>query len=257
MKDYSYLQAIYMSFYSRKLYRDVANNWGGGVVLYLFILLAICWAVMVFRYQPVIDRSFRQVADQVTPQVPEVKIQKGQASTPENRPYLIKDLDNGDVVAIIDTSDKYQSLNDTPSSTRILLTKDAVFYMDGSNNIRMQKIPNTLMLNVKPEIVKIKLLQFVGWSWLIIFPFLLFFSFIYRLAQSLVYAAIGKVFSALSNIPLTYAKILKISMIAVTPAIILSTILDWLYVGFSFELLAFFVITMVYLFFGIKANKDN
>lgn len=254
MKKYNYLQAIAMSFYSRDLYRDVVKNWGGGVVLYLFILLFICWAVMMVKIQPAIDLSVKEVANQLGPQIPELDIQKGEISTPLNKPYMIKD-ESDHISGIIDTSGKYNTLSEAPLGTRILITKTMVFYMDDANTLKMQSIPKSLTVHVKPELVKNKIIQFVGWSWVIFFPVLLLLSFIYRLIQGLFYALIGKIFAALADVSLTYGEILKLSFIVMTPAIVLGTVLDWMRVSFHFEWLVYFILTMVYLIFALKANK--
>jgi len=257
MKRYNYLQTIYLSFFSRDLYRDVAKNWGGGVVLYLFILLLICWAVMIVRYQPVINHSFQHIANELAPQIPEIHIKKGEVSTPENRPYLIKDKESGETIIIIDTSGKYPDLNETPSSTKVLITHDKVYYVDDSNSERIQKIPAKITVEIKPDQVKQSLIKIADWLWVIFLPILLILSFAYRLVQALIYAVIGKIFSALSNASLSYAELLKLSMVAVTPVIVISTILDWFSVAFPFQWLLYFIITMAYLIFAIGANKTN
>src|SRR5690242_11135557 len=43
MKQFSRLSAISASFYSPDVYRDVVSRWKGYGVLYLLLLLAICW----------------------------------------------------------------------------------------------------------------------------------------------------------------------------------------------------------------------
>jgi hypothetical protein len=43
MKRFGPLRAILMSFYSSDLYRGVVRNWRGAGVLYLTLLLALCW----------------------------------------------------------------------------------------------------------------------------------------------------------------------------------------------------------------------
>ena len=43
MKQFGLLRAIWLSFYSPELYRDVARNWRGFGLLYLTVLLALSW----------------------------------------------------------------------------------------------------------------------------------------------------------------------------------------------------------------------
>jgi hypothetical protein len=80
-------------------------------------------------------------------------------------------------------------------------------------------------------------------------------SFIFRILQSLVYAVFGKLFAAISSIPITYVQIVRIAMVALTPVIILGTILELAHVWFPGEMLCFFIIAMFYVIYGIYANK--
>lgn len=255
MKEYNYLQAIYMSFYSRKLYRDIVQHWGGGVVLYLFILLLLCWVAMMFRIQPTINIGLKQISDKYVMQLPEIKFKDGQAQTPENKPYFITEPNAGKVIGVIDTSGKYKTLDDVPKTAQMLLTNDMVYYYDNSNNIKSGTIPKTLNADLKPEQIKTSIIKFGGWLWILLLPFFLLGSFIYRLVQALLYAIIGKIFAALGSISLDYSNVLKLSMIAITPAIILGTILDWFDVTFHLQWLLYFVIAMVYLVFALGANR--
>lgn len=258
MKEYNYLQAIYMSFYSPKLYRDVCNNWGGGAVLYLFLLLAICWAAMMFKYQPSINIAATQFSDKFVMQMPELVIKDGKITTPLNQPYEIKDPDSGALFAVIDTSGKYTSLDNAPKDTKVLVTKDAIYYYDNdTNNIRVQKAPQNVSWDLKPDQVKAAVVKFAGWLWVLLLPLFLFLSLIYRLIQAVIYAAIGMIFAAIGKVDITYGKVLKLALIAITPAIIIGTILDWLNVEFHYEWLLFLVLGLGYLAFAILASKND
>lgn len=255
MREYNSLQALYMSFYSRSLYRDVAYNWGGSVVLYLLLLLTICWGLMMFKLQAKIDVNTRHLAQKYVMQVPDLTVKKGLVSTPENRPYLIK---NGDsVIMVIDTSGKYSTLENVPSHTDFLLTQNAIYYYDSQNNLRMQKIPANFSFNFVPAHVKSYLEKFAGNLWMLIFPIFLLCSFIYRLMQALIYGVIGKIFASILYIPLRYVQTLKLSMVAVTPAIVLGDILIWTEAQIPFQWLLLFFVAMVYLIFAIKSNRQT
>ncbi len=255
MKEYGCFQAMYMSFYSRRLYRDVAKNWGIGVVFYLFVLLALCWIAMMFKIQPVINTSFKSFANQIAPQVPEITIVNGIASTPEKKPYFIKDPDKNTVFAIIDTSGQYKDISSAPQGTVLLMTSTTLTFVDKSDT-RIVKFPTTLNMDIKPEVVKTKMIHFVGWGWVLILPFMILVSLIYRLIQALIYAVFGLIFVATTGARLTYGETVKLSMIAVTPAIILGTVLSWFDIAFHFQMLLYFVLAMVYLFFAVKSNKN-
>jgi len=256
MSRYGYFRTFYMSFYSRDLYRDVAENWGAGVVLYLTLLLAISWLITMIVAHPLFRAGVSQFNQQITPQLPEViTIKKGIVTTPENRPYLIKDAKTQDVIAIIDTSGKYTSLEE--SHAALLITKDTYAHTSDSNyhKIEINTIPTNLNLMITRAQVQQFIPKFMDWMLAIAFPFLLIASLLYRLLQSIVYAIFGKIFAAISGQPLMYSTILKLAMVSITPAIVVCTVLQWAHFILPHIGLMYFALAMIYLIFAIRANR--
>lgn len=252
MRKYGCLQGIFMSFYSPAFYRDVVQNWTVGVLLYLVLVLACCWALLTVNIQKGINIGYTVLAEQFFPQVPEISIKSGELSTPENRPYEIVDHDKR-LVAIIDTSGKYQNLEQT--NAVILVTKHAFFYKDKSDAKKSREFSRTLNLDVKPVVIQQMVGKFINWAWVVLFPLLLLFSFIYRLIQAALYAILGELFTLIAGVSLTYGEVFKISIFAITPAIILGTVLDWYSLSCHHMWLLYFALSMGYIIFGILANK--
>lgn len=254
MRQFSYWRAFYSSFYSSDLYRDVAKNWGAGVLLYLLMVLTMAWWASMFHVQRSVDRGFERLSDEYVPQVPHIKIEKGVLKTPEKRPYFIRNSDN-QVDAIIDTSGRYTNLDETDSY--ILVTDHEMMVKDNQNRIRIDKIPADLTLDLEPQEVKEMLRGYIKYAWIYLFPFLLFFSFIYRLIQALLYALIGKLYSAFFNVQLSYTENLKIAMVAVTPAIVFATFLEAFQIVIQYQMLCYLGISIGYIIFAIKSNKNK
>lgn len=263
MRQYGCLSAIPLSFFSRNLYRDVVRNWGFGVILYLLLLLTICWIFLSIAIQSVVTTSYVVFANKFIPQVPELTIKEGQLTTPENKPYLIKDPDEKDhdkaVFAIIDTSGKYTSLEN--QNATVLITKNAFYYRD-DHEIKMQEFSKEFDLHVVPEKVQAAGHWLARWSWVLFFPLFLMLSFIYRIIEAAVYGLIGLIFSSIAEVTLTYGDTFKIAIFAMTPAIVLGTIFDWFSISFPYEWLFFLLVTLVYLVFGVtslrsEAGKDS
>ncbi|EKD54511.1 MAG: hypothetical protein ACD_60C00076G0002 [uncultured bacterium] len=254
MKQYGYLRAIYLSFYSRDLYRDVAKNWGAGVLLYLLLVLALCWVVMIFRIQPAINQGAAQFVEVIVPQLPSfIHIEDGVAKTPENRPYYIKNPETKEVIAIIDTSGKYKNLEE--ARTRLLITKDKAIYTD-NEVIKIKKIPEHFTLRINRAETKEVTLKFMGWLWIILLPLFILVSFLYRLIQSIIYAIFGTFFAVMMGVNTPYATVFKLTMVALTPAIVISTVTDWFGYGFYHHMLLYFILSMAYLIYAIRANKN-
>jgi len=254
MKEYSYFQAIYLSFYSRNLYRDVVKNWNAGVILYLLFVLAICWAIMMMPIQKSINAIYKQFSTVYVTQLPEMIFENGQVKTPLNHPYLIINPSTKETVAIVDTSGAYPNLENT--SATFLLTKTEFYSRDNNDAVKITKIPLGWTYKANPKDMNVSISHYVSWTWLMLFPVLILFSLFYRLVQSVIYGVFGKIFAAIAGVNLTYANILKLTMVALTPVIFISMILDWYSLHFPYAWLFYFVLAMAYLIFGIYANKE-
>lgn len=255
MNQYGWLKAFYMSFYSRNLYRDVAQNWGLGTFFYLFLLLTICWGVQMFRIQPLINLHAETMINNAAPQLPEkITIKDGIIATPENRPYVIENGETKEIITIIDTSGKYKSLEDI--KTPVLITKNKVFYSDDNNTVKIYTIPTSIETDIVPAKIKEVMLKMINWLWVLIFPVALVISFFYRVLQSIFYAIIGKLFAMAANIKIAYVEIVKLSMVSITPTIIISSVMEW-FDSWHPHAFLFFILAMGYLIFAIGANKDK
>lgn len=256
MKQYGNLRAIFMSFYSRDLYRDVANNWGAGVIFYLLLLLVICWIALMFKIQPSINLFTTQLANNLTPQLPAIMvIKEGVLSTPEKRPYLIKNTDGSDkAAAIVDTSGRYKNLQD--AKVDVLVTQEGVYYNDSHNIQQMKKFPETLTVNIYPVKVGVVITKIFSYSWILLFPLLVILSFFYRIVQSILYAIIGKIYAAISGTALSYYRILKLTMVAITPAIVIGTVLEFMDRWGEYNLVLF-IISLIYVIFAVSSNKGT
>ena len=255
MKQFNSLQAIYKSFYSRALYRDVVNNWGADVVLCLLLVLAICWAVAMVKMQPILTHGMVEFTTDVAKQMPNITIKNGMVNTPQNRPYFIKDSETNELVGIIDTSGQYTKLD--TNDRKMLLTQHEFWTVSHDGVVKIYKIPATVTLSIVPENIKTQAIKWTPWAWVLLFPLFVLFSLMYRLIQSLIYAVIGKLLAMIGGIHLSYANVLKLTIIALTPTIIVWTVLDWFNLFFPKESLFYFVLSISYIVYAIWANKTT
>lgn len=254
MREYGLLQAIYMSFYSRKLYRDVASHWGGYAFLYLLLLLALSMVYFTYEIQQVLNHMYVKVTDQFVAQVPVLTIKNGKISTPEKRPYLIKDNDNKTVIAVIDTTGKYKTLKD--AKTDLLITEDKIISSPKPHETRIDTLPATVNYVFEPIVVNSYIKGVFSYTWVILYPLLVIAAFFYRVIQALIYAVIGKIFAAILGVKMSYAQTLQIALVAITPVIV------WLTIASAFNIIMpncavwCFVLAMVYLFYAVFANRQ-
>lgn len=256
MQQYNVFQALYMSFYSKNLYRDVATNWGGKSFLYLFMLISFVSVYFSLHTQELVKIGYDKFYSVVSPQLPLMKIKDGKLSTPENRPYVITDANHKNL-AIIDTSGQYKTLEQ--AKTMILVTQTQVIMEENKDETRVYAIPSgpsVVEQTIDPRKISAKIDEYLGYPlWMVFFVIFLFALYFYRIFQALVYSIIGKIFALMFKVNLSYGQILQIMLVAITPAIIIGAIQYATMVYMPLAMVFYFVLAMAYLFYGIMANK--
>lgn len=255
MKRFSIIHVPLLSFFSKALYRDVGLNWKGVGFAYLLLLLAICTVPRMFKFQRGLSRFIDQEVPPLIEQVPKITIAKGQVSIDEPQPYYIKDPDSNDILAIIDTTGEIQSLDDTEAFA--LLTKTKLIHQQSKMEYRTYDLSQVQEFVLDKE-------RITGWLDIIkklliptLFPLMLLGSYIFRIIQALIYATIGLIFAVLCKTRLSYPALLRLAVVAITPCIIVRTVLESTSVHLPMAGLWFFLAAMGYLFFGVKANSQT
>lgn len=250
MKKYTLFHIPPLSFYSTSLYRDVAFNWKGIGFGYLFLLLALCWLLLVINIDQHTGQFFDDEAPFVISQIPTITIENGQASIEELQPYFIYDPETAEEMAVIDTTGNINSLEGI--NAPVLLTRTQLIFKKNEFETRSFELS---------EIGDYVLDQETLYHWsnfiksylsVIIYPFALISSFIFRVIQVLIYAAIGMLFVLICKTQLEYSQLLRLSVVAVTPCIIINTVLWLSSVNLPMSGLIYFMLTMLYLFVGVK-----
>lgn len=253
MKKFSIIHIPVLSFFSKELYRDVALNWKGvGAALgYLLLLLAVCWIPTMVEVHIDFADFVDNEAPKVVEQVPEITITDGQVSIEEPQPYYIKDPDSGDVLAIIDTTATITSLEDP--NAMCLLTKTNIMWRESEFEIRTIDLSEVENFVLGSKRIMSWLHTAEKFLVIIIYPFALLGSYLYRIVQALIYAAIGLLFALWCKVTLSYAALLRLAVVAVPPCVIAKTILGIAGVHLPYAALIYLVAALAYLFFGVQA----
>jgi len=254
MKKFSIIHVPILSFFSGDLYRDVGLNWRGVCFGYLFLLIAVCTIPRIFILQKSISLFIDEQAPPLLEQVPKITMTNGQVLVDEPQPYYIKAPDGNEVLAVIDTTGEIQSLDGTDAF--VLLTKTKLIYRQSDVEYR------TYDLSGIKEFV-LDRGRIMGWLNIVkkliipvLLPFILLGSYIFRIIQALIYAAIGLIFVGFCRVNLSYDALVRLAVIAVTPCIIVRTIFEIASVHVPMAGLWFFLLAMGYLFVGVRANSQ-
>ena len=249
MKQYGMFHALYMSFFSQDFYRDVDTHWKGTGFAYLLLLLTICWIPGIIQLHVSFGDYVENDAPVLIEQLPTITIVKGEASVDVAQPYEITDPDSDKVMALIDTTGKTVSLEGTDA--RVLLTKTEVIYKKNSIETRNYSLQDIDAFVLDQEKVSGWLAILRKYIAVVSFPFAVLGSFAFRVVQVLIYAAIGILFARMCKTDRPYQTLIRLSVMAVTPVIIVSTVFDMLGIKVPFHGLVYFIVAMGYLYFAI------
>ncbi len=255
MRFLKYLRTMLRSFYSRELYREVATRWDVGVVLYLLFVLTVCWIFMMLKIQLEINQSAKLFASEYASQFPLLTIKNGVISTPENHPYVIQDPNTKQVFATVDTSSQNKNLD--LSTRTIIVTNNKIMWTSHDGVVKTYQLAKNINMTLDPIMLKDKLLSWAKWSWLLIFPMFLLVSFSYRLVEALIYAVIGKILGLVARVSLPYTTVFKLTIVAMTPVIVIGTLLDWFELNFPRIAVLYFVLALTYILFAVSSNRTK
>jgi hypothetical protein len=250
-KKYSMLHLPLFSFFSKKLYRDVGQNWKGANFAYLFLLLAICWIQPTLNLREQMVESLDKNQLQIINQLPDIHIKNGRVEMEQKKPFYI--THGGKNIAIIDTTGSMNYIAD--DQVMALLTVDKLIVRRGANQF------NTLDLS---EVANFHLNKEIANQWLqttkssiapLSYGIFLLLSYTFSVLLMLLVAIVGLILSMAMRGSLKFSGALRIAVTAVTPAIILIT------VSAVFERsipgLIYVAVTLAYLFIGIKACNST
>ncbi|MCH7919006.1 MAG: DUF1189 family protein [Planctomycetes bacterium] len=173
------------------------------------------------------------------------------SSADVNQPYAIVDPMTKKELAIIDTTGQITSL--TEQEANILVTKKELIVR--RTNLDTRSLPFDPDIDFTLDQHKVtrwlNTLRRVTAVW--IYPLALLGSWFFRVIQMLIYALIGLQFARILQSRRTYDSLLRLSAVAVTPAIIVQTILGVAEIQIPMPGLCYFLAAMCCLFFGIKS----
>ncbi len=320
MKQFSGWQALFLSFCSPALYRDVARSWTGLGFLYLLAVISITSLFVSIQINNWVAQVIDQNVSPICEQMPKLSIDNGKATIDKTCPYKVTDPKTGRVIITFDTRDseavtenlsegaivvtssklimvtpkgshaynnknitkdadatKTEAFDSEPKAktagtgTRRILSgavkpSTATFSDPNMSNSSDAREINTKDVNVDFSTVPhfsldrsslSDLAQFYKrWTWLFAFGLLMPMYFIFCLIQVLIYGLFGMAMSRMVKSELSYAALVRLSVVALTPVLLIDCALKVRGIFFSSWGPVALLITLAYLFFAVKANSQ-
>lgn len=241
-----FFEHIKNSIYSPEFYRNLPKSTLGKAFafyfLFAFLLSFLQAAIMLpqlFGVQTEIDKVSKQLIN-TYPKDLEVRIKDGKVSTTVKEPYTVplppsaSSADQPQNLIVIDTKTPYSSTQFREYDTITWLTKDSLFYKEGSDDTSIRSVDlknveeftlnKTLLLTIKEKAQPFMIYvgPFLG---VLLFIGLLFLS-IFRLLYLALLALLLIILAKLSKRELKYAQAYTIALYVVTLPLILTTLLS-------------------------------
>ncbi|HHF7350010.1 TPA: DUF1189 family protein [Legionella feeleii] len=272
---YNYWQALYLSFFSSRLYVDVGKRWKGFGLLYLLLLMFIVSIPFAMRVTSDFNRFINEEMIQPLEQLPSIYIQNGKVSFDKPMPYMVKNK-SGQVVLIVDTTGKVQTIDKTYPHLTTLITKNKFMYRFPSPQFFFSKEPvdsesSLFVQTISEQVNEV----FDGKRWVkssgiervkylsaaIIYPMvaLIFFAMylVFFLAFALMGQFVAKLFLKLS---LGYKQASRLLIVSSTPQIVLLLFMltmGWLFNWFGIVLLIVLSIYFTYAIISLKRESHK
>lgn len=252
---YSTIQALYLSFYSRDLYQDIVRNWKGLCLPYLFFILMIFWIPETMN----MDRKASDfIADECpgyVEQTPEITIAGGEVSIKEEMPYTIYDKKNKTPFAVIDTTGKTTSLDNT--SAYVLVTKNMLILRVAEKEVRSLPLSDVSDVIITRKLIYDWIDVFKNFIIALLFPLMLLISFGFHIVQVILLSFLGGNFAKYFNVNLDFRALMRLSAVAFTPPVLLEAVHAILDIPYPYSSFLSFIIAAGYLYYAIGSNSEK
>jgi len=258
LRRYGRWSALWASFYSRDLYRQVVTEWKGIGILYLMLLLAICWLPSATRWVRGLQGFAATEGTKFVKQLPTVTIQNGvMTATPPGRHVIRLEGDEGrpgQPVFIID--DSIDSIPSDPTFDGFILTRrEAAVLQPSKRERRVYTLTPAADMNATPDDVDGFIRSMAVWVPPIMYLLAVAGALVFRVVQSLLYGIVAMTYARRHRVELTHASAMRLASVAVTPVVVIRTLMwfgtwepAW-YLRWPVAVL----ITFAYIAFGIRA----
>src|SRR5208282_4904925 len=255
MKQYSILHPLYMSFFSKSLYRDVAANWRGLCLNYLLIVLTLNLIPDMVRLHERVADFLADEVPKVVHQVPTITISEGTASVKVPVPYFINAPWSKQPFAVIDTSAGAAPHADLKAT--IMLTRTKLTVKGDDSEIHSFDFTRIHHAVIDKDLINRWLEAFKDNFIFAVYPFALFFAFLYYFIQALLCAFIGMFFAKMVNLDLKARALIRLSVVAFTPPLVLQTVHSLLDIEFPFSGVISFVLATCYMYFAVSSCSEK
>ena len=238
-----------------KLYRDVARNWSGIGFGYLLLLELLFCAVFLVKMHLGFAGFVRNDFPKLVNDFPPITITNGHVSSPVKQPFFLKDPDTHRTFAVLDTTGKITTIDD--SEGMLLLTENKLWTRQNDSAHQVKEYDLAGVKSFYLDKTKLGGWMETASHWLAIglFPLLLIAGVIGRLLQMLIYGAINLALGSMMDAQLSFAAAMRLAIISVTPIFWLDMIFDFAHISIPYWGFVGILIALLYMAMAVRANS--
>lgn len=229
---YRHWQALYMSFYSSRLYVDVAKRWQGVGFFYLLLLIAIVTIPFSIHLMIYFNQYFDEKIVFPIESLPPFSIEKGQVLFDKPMPYIIKNKE-GSIISVIDTTGTVTKIDKKYPDLIYLITQNKLYFRPAVTTLFDKSYVSPIKRDITEHVFKANdtfyfnakvwfnynHFQLLKWFVLVmIYPSVVAFTFGMGFSFMMVFAMMGQAFSWLIwKTKLTFPVAARLLIVASTP----------------------------------------
>lgn len=262
-RKFSPWRAVYLSFYSPDIYIDAARSWKGLGFQYLVLLLVLLWTVTALNVHFLVASYMDGYLIPLVKQIPELMITNGVMRMKSDKDVVyVKDPRDG---RILITFDLRPELVAESSGTGNTVAKepeqDGIYvfprkmYFKSKGQLQPIDFQSSWESPYTPANFVPYLARFKDVVAPVVLSMFWLASFVLCAIQALLYGLIGKLMALMNKCPLTYQQIVRISVVALTPVLLLDTAQKLVRTGMPAWTLFSIILVIAYIYFGVRANS--
>jgi hypothetical protein len=255
MKHYSIIHPLFMAFFSKSLYRDIASNWNGLCLSYLLIVLTLNLIPDMVRLHDRVQDFLVEEAPKVVRQIPTITISEGTASVDVPVPYIIHAPWTNLPFAVIDTSGGAAPPADLQAT--IMLTRAKLMVKGEASEMHAFDFSQIHHAVIDKTLIYRWMEAFQHYFIFAVYPFALFFACLYYFIQALFCASIGMFFAKMFNLDLKARALIRLSVVAFTPPLVLQTVHSLLDIEFPYSGVISLLLATGYLYFAVSSCSEK
>jgi hypothetical protein len=230
-------------------------NWKGIGMIWLLLLMLACWTPLYIQMQVGLNTYVDQHGKALASQFPTITIADGKATVDAPQPLTIVEPASGEVIGVIDTTGQINSLADTEA--RVLMTASEVMFQKNAIENRSMSFDQIDQFTLDAAKVESILQVCAKYGPLVLTVFAAFFVFLSRLFQMLVYALVGLIFVNKLSVNLSFAALMRLALAAMTPTLIVNTLVVFLPFSIPFHGLLNLIVSLVIMYVVIKSISED